>query len=60
MKEFYVQCVETCPECNGRGVVSYGETKETWECLHCKGTGRLQREVSLADALNEIATDRAA
>lgn len=60
MKEFYVRSVQICRECDGSGLVFDRELQDECECPECDGQGRVYSDVSLVDALNEIATDRAA
>lgn len=48
---------QTCPDCNGEGVVCSGVGRDQWppmECTECGGDGQVIREDIVAVALGDV------
>jgi hypothetical protein len=62
LKQYTVQCHETCTDCAGTGVDPLYDEAESdpmeRACFGCGGTGRSTREVSLAVAMNDVENER--
>lgn len=62
VKGYYLIKIESCPKCGFAGKVNdyekakqLGKVQHIAECPECKGAGEKTTEISLLDALNELA-----